>query len=379
MKRWVKWTLLVLVAAGLVAGVARTIASRKAQQASAAAQAAQRAEAPLELAATDLVEVQTRRLAQGLAISGTLKAATALSVKAKVAGELQGFTLREGDSVRAGQVIGRIDATDAQARLRQAEQQAASAKAQVDMAQRTFDNNSALVAQGFISKSSLDTSSSSLEAAQANHRASQAAVDLASKALQDTVLRAPITGQVAQRLAQNGERLAVDGRVVEIVDLSRIELEASLSPADSLRLRLGQTGEVRVEGASNPLQAKVVRINPSATAGSRAVLAYLELPPAEGLRQGLFAQGTLVTGDTEAPVLPLDAVRTDKPQPYVQLVRDGKVVHQGVTPGARGQAAGQTLVEVPGLATGTLVLAGATGVLREGTPVRLPAATPAKP
>jgi RND family efflux transporter MFP subunit len=281
--------------------------------------------------------------------------------------------------VRAGQVIGRIDATDAQSRLRQAEQQTASAKAQVDMAQRTFDNNSALVAQGFISKSSLDTSSSSLEAAQANHRAAQAAVDLASKALQDTVLRAPITGQVAQRLAQNGERLAVDGRVVDIVDLSRIELEASLSPADSLRLRLGQSAEVRVEGASQPLLAKVVRINPSATAGSRAVLAYLELPPTEGLRQGLFAQGTLVTGDTESPVLPLDTVRTDKPQPYVQLVRDGKVVHQGVTPGARGQAAGQTLVEVPGLATGTIALAGATGALREGTPVRLPAATTAKP
>lgn len=368
---WLKWGIALLVVLGLVLGTARTITARKAQQAAAAAQAAQRAEAPLELAATDVVQPRRRTLVQALPISGTLRAATAVVVKAKVAGELQAFSLREGDTVRAGQTIGRIDATDAQARLRQAEQQATSARAQVDMAQRSFDNNNALVQQGFISRTALDTSNSSLEAAQATYRAAQAAVDLASKALQDTVLRAPITGQVAQRFAQNGERLAIDGRVVEIVDLSRIELEASLSPADSLRLRLGQRAELRVEGSSQVLPARVVRINPSTTAGSRAVLAYLELPASEGLRQGLFAQGSLSTGQTEALTLPLEAVRTDKPQPYVQLVRDGKVVHRAVTLGERGQADGQAMVVVPELQADAVVLTGATGVLREGTPVRI--------
>ncbi len=371
MKRWVKWTLVLLVVAGLAFGVARTIAARKAQQAAAAAQAAQRAEAPLELAPTDLVLVKTRQLSQGLAISGTLKAATVVSVKAKVAGELQDFSLREGDSVRAGQVIGRIDATDAQSRLRQAQQQTASAKAQVDMAQRAYDNNTALVAQGFISKTSLDTATSSLAAADANYRAAQAGADMAAKALQDTVLRAPITGQVSQRLAQNGERMALDGRVVDIVDLRRIELEASLSPADSLQLRLGQVAEIRVEGVSQPLQAKVVRINPTALAGSRAVLAYLEMASSDGLRQGLFAQGTLRTGDTEAPTAPLSAVRTDKPQPYVQLVRDQKVVHQIVTLGERGQADGQTMVVVQGLPEGAQLIQGSIGALREGTAIRI--------
>jgi len=366
-----KWAVAVLVLALLAMGVVRAVAQRQAQQAAAQTQAAQRAEAPVELVASDLVQVKTRRLSQGLAISGALKAANSATIKARVAGELQGLSLREGDSVKAGQVVARIDATDAQTRVRQAQQQAESAKAQVDMAKRTFDNNSSLVAQGFISKSSLDTSVSSLAAAEANYRAAQAGADLATKALQDTVLRSPIAGQVSQRLAQNGERMALDGRVVEIIDLSRMELEASLSAADSLRIALGQAARLQIEGASAPVAATVVRINPTVVAGSRAVIAYLALAPTPGLRQGLFAQGTLLTGTTESPSVPLTAVRTDKPVPYVQWVNNNRVIHQPVELGVRGEADGQTMVAVKGLPDGARLVSGAVGTLRDGTAVKL--------
>ena len=103
---------------------------------------------------------------------------------------------------------------------------------------------------------------------------------------------------VAQRLAQPGERVAVDGRIVEIVDLSRLELEATLSAADSVAVRVGQQAVLRVEGNDRAIAARVARINPSAQAGSRSVLAYLAIDDPAGLRQGLFAQGTLGTGRT---------------------------------------------------------------------------------
>lgn len=373
MSRWLKWGIAALVIAALAVGAMRVVAQRNAQQAAAAAQATQRTEAPVELAASDLVQVRTRVLSQGLAISGTLKATNSAVVKARVAGELQGLSVREGDVVKAGQVIANIDATDSQARVRQAQQQAQSAKAQVDMAKRTYDNNSALVEQGFISKSSLDTSLSSLAAAQANFRAAQAGADMATKALQDTVLRSPITGLVSQRLAQNGERMAVDGRVVEIVDLSRMELEASLSAADALRVQVGQTAQLQIEGASAPVAAKVVRINPSVMAGSRAVLAYLALDPVPGLRQGLFAQGTLHTGTSESLSAPLSAVRTDKPMPYVQLVNNNKVVNQAVELGARGEVEGQLMVSVKGVPDQARLINGSVGTLREGTAVKFTA------
>ncbi|MEY3475325.1 MAG: hypothetical protein RL087_1783, partial [Pseudomonadota bacterium] len=285
----------------------------------------------VELAAGDILTVQPRLLQQGVPLSGSLKSVASAMVKAKVAGELRELSVREGDRVRAGQVIARIDPAESQARLRQAEQQAGAARAQIDIAQRQYDNNKALVDQGFISRTALDASLSSLQAARASHEAALAAQDVARKSLDDTVLRAPLDGVVAQRLAQNGERMAIDARIIEIVDPRRLELEATVSAAESVAVRVGQSALLQVEGAAQPLKARVARINPSLQAGSRSVLVYLAIEPAEGLRQGLFAQGTLDTARGRVLALPVSAVRTDKPQPYAQTLAESsgqwKVVH----------------------------------------------------
>jgi RND family efflux transporter MFP subunit len=371
MKRWLKWIAAVVLIALLAAGVLRALSARKAsKEALEAQQAMQKTQASLALSAKDIVAVRMLELTQGLEISGPLKAVNSAFVKAKVAGELQGMTLREGDYVKAGQVLGRVDPSEYLSRTKQAQQQAQSAKAQVEIAQRSFDNNRSLVEQGFISKTALETSASSLASAQANFQAAQAAADVAGKSLEDTFLRAPIAGQIAQRLAQPGERVAIEARILEVVDLSRLELEANLSAADSMAVKVGQTARLTVEGAPQPLTAKVARINPSAVAGSRAVLAYLSLDSSLGLRQGLFAQGLLATGAARALALPLSAVRTDKPQPYVQLIKDGKVVHATVTIGARGEAQGQTMVAIGNITEGAEVISGTVGPVREGTLVK---------
>lgn len=371
MKRWFKWALGALLVVLLAAGVLRSLKARKVQKETMAAQTAVRAQTVVELGSSDVVQVNTVTLAQGLPISGPLKAVSSALVKARVPGELQGLRVREGDSVKAGQVIARIDATEFQARVRQARQQAQAAKAQVDIARRNFDNNRSLVEQGFISKTALDSSTSTLAAAEATYQAAQAGADVASKSMVDTVLLAPISGLISQRLAQPGERVAVDARIVEIVDLSRLELEASLSASESLDVRVGQSATLQIEGTAKPVNAKVVRINPSAVAGSRAVLVYLAVESAPGLRQGLFAQGTLGTQQVQALAVPLNAVRTDKPQPYVQLVVDNKIVHQTVEMGARGEVNGQAMVAVKGVAEKAKVVSGSVGTLRDSSTVKL--------
>jgi len=368
MKISAKWTAIAVLALLLLGAGWRFLSTRAAAQAALQTQQAdQKAQTRLELAATDIVKAQSIEMAQVLAISGPIKASSSAFVKARVAGELQGLTVREGDSVKAGQIIATVDSAEYAARVRQAQQQAESAKAQVDIARRSFDNNQSLVTQGFISKTALDSSIATLAANEANYRAALAGTEVAQKALNDTVLRAPISGFVAQRLAQPGERVSVDARVIEIVDLSRLELEASLDATDSLAVKTGQTAELTIEGAAQPVRATVVRVNPSASAGSRAVLAYLAIAPSPGLRQGLFAQGTLATGSARVLAVPLSSVRTDKPAPYVQLAANGVVVHQQVTLGRRGVAGSQPIVEVGGVAEGADVLVGAVGALREGT------------
>lgn len=367
-KRTLTWTALAL--ALLVAGLVAMRAMPTARPPVAAA----KAEAVAELAATDVARAATVELVQGLPLSGTLKAVNTAVLKARVAGELQGLSVREGDAVRAGQEIARIDPSESQARLRQAREQADAARAQVEIAQRQFENNRALVGQGFISRTALESSQSSLSGAQASYQAALAAVDVARKALDDTVLRAPIAGRVSQRLAQPGERVGVDARVVEIVDPSQLELEALVGAADSVRVGIGQKATLTVEGAAQPVQAVVRRINPSAQAASRSVAVYLAVPGTPGLRQGLFARGQLATGRATGVAVPLSALRTDKPAPYLQVVENDRVAHKAVTPGARGEAASgaasDTLVMVAGVPEGTVVTLGHVGPLREGTAVR---------
>jgi RND family efflux transporter MFP subunit len=360
----------VLLATGLL--LARTLAARRA-----AVPVPTGAPAlAIELAAGDVALAERTELTTVLAVTGGLKAVQSAVIKAKVGAEVKELSVREGDRVQAGQLIGRLDATEFEWRLRQAEDQAAAAQAQLDIAQRTLDNNKALVDQGFISRNALDTAASSTAGAAASLQAARAAAELARKSVRDSEIRAPIAGLVASRLVQPGERVAIDTRLVEIVDLSRIELEAAVAPEDVVALRVGQAAQVRIDGLAEPVAASVVRINPSAQTGTRSVLAYLELAPVAGLRQGLFARADVELLRKPALVVPVTALRSDQARPYVLTVEAGKAALRVVGTGARGEVLfggrRESAVEITeGLQAGATVLRSTVGALREGTPLKL--------
>ena len=375
MKRSTLWILTGVAAAVLIAGGARWASQRKA--ASAAAPATAVSASVIELSASEVIAAQKMDMTVGLPISGTLKASQTAVIKARVVGELMDLVVREGDMVKAGQVIARIDPVEYQARERQAKLQADAAQAQVEIAQKQFDNNKSLVDQGFISQTALQTSLSSLNGAKATHMAAVAGLDVARKAMDDSIIRASIAGQISQRLAQPGERMALDGRIVEIVNLTQLEIEAAVAPAEASPIRVGMKAKLKVEGLEEPVQAKVLRINPSAQTGSRSVLVYLGVAGEDGLRQGLFAEGSLGTRSIQALAVPLSSVRTDKPLPYVQVVDGEQVKHVNVQTGARAEKTVQnntlTWVEVQGLDEGAKVLAASAGAVREGTQVKFTA------
>ena len=183
---------------------------------------------------------------------------------------------------------------------------------------------------------------------------------------------APIAGLVSQRLVQPGERVSVDAKLLEIVDLSRLELEAAIAPEDVAALSIGRPATLRIDGMSAPVTARVARINPSAQSGSRAVMAYLAVDAHPALRQGLFAKGSIATANKQVLALPLSAVRMDQAQPYVLQVLADKAVQKPVQLGLRGEVSGQPWVEIAaGLSDGAQVLGGSVGAVRDGTAVRL--------
>jgi RND family efflux transporter MFP subunit len=377
-RRWIALGLVLLLAAGLGA---RAMMGRGAASASAAASAASAAALDgIDLAAGDVARAVRAELTSTLAVTGGLKAVQSAVVKARVSAEVKTLTVREGDRVQAGQLLGQLDATEFDLRLRQAEDQAGAAKAQLDIAQKTLDNNKALVDQGFISRTALDTSVSNRAGAQSSLQAARAAADLARKSLADSEIRAPIAGLVASRLVQPGERVALDTRLLEIVDLSRIELEAAVAPEDVLRLRVGQVAQVQIDGLDGTVLAKVSRIAPSTQSGTRSVMAYLELAgTAEqkaGLRQGLFGRASIALQSKSALVVPTSALRFDQAQPHVLALESGRAVAHTVTTGARGDVLIDGHLEsaaeiTQGLSEGAVVLRGTVGALREGTRLSL--------
>jgi len=335
--------------------------------------------APLELLAEDVTTVTRQTLTRELQVTGTLRAVVQAGVKARVAGEIRELRVREGESVKAGQLLAQIDPTELGLRVRQAGENVAAARGQLDIARKNRDNNRSLFERGFISATALQNTEAQLATAQANVDANLAALDLARKALADAEVRAPIDGIVATRLVQPGERVALDARLLDIVDLRQLEFEASV-PATSIgQVKVGQAVRITPEGQATPLAGKVVRINPSNLSGSRSYLIYAQLAnPGQSLRAGLFAEGAVVL-ETRANVVaaPVAALRPGAAGTTVLVIDAGQLAERAVTTGLVTAPSGGLIEIRSGLEAGDQVVHGNLGKLRPGTAVKV--VTPAGP
>ena len=372
MKFPLKWAVLLLVVIGLAWGITRALKARSTQQ-QAATVAAQALKLPITYAlqAQDLITVESRAISQVEPVSGTVRAINAVTMRATSAAVVTRIDVSEGANVKAGQMLAQLDDGDARERLNQAQQQSNAAKSQLELAKRQRDNNRALVEKGFISSTALVSSDSNYATAQANHEAALAAQAIAKRSLLDAALRAPFSGVVTQRHVKAGERVAVNAPIIEIVDATQLEVEVLLPIAASGGLRIGQSASLTLESKAQPVTAKVVRINPSVDTGSRSVRVYLSLPTGSA-RVGEFATGELMVGEIEGAAVPLDSVRTDQPSPYVQVIRDGKVVHTTVQILATGRLGDARFALVEPLTAGTTILSPSAGLIANGTAVKQP-------
>jgi RND family efflux transporter MFP subunit len=370
-KRPLFWIVLVILLLVAMVGQ-RLIARSKAQQAAAAPVAT-----VLELSPNELVTLGTHDLKQVLEANGSLSAVNQASVKAKVAGEVKEVLVREGDSVKLGQLIARIDPIEYDFKVKQARGNVMSAQGQLDIARRSLTNNKALLEQGFISSTALENAQGQYNTAEANVAANQAALELAQKSMNDTQVRAPMNGVIAARNAEPGEKVSVDGKLLDIVDLSALELEAAVPAADIALVQIGQEVAITPEGFTAPVLGHITRVNPATQAGSRSYLVYAKLDQPEAkLRSGLFAKAAItVTQKNQVLAVPLSALRsspdsTEPSQSTAQLyaIEAGRLVQKKVQTGFR--SSDDWIEIVSGLAPGTPVVRVNLGQLNEG-PVQI--------
>ena len=330
------------------------------------------ATAVAEFLQEDLIIVEPGAMERALPLTGSLMPFTEATVKAKVAGELVAVPVREGESVKQGQMLAKIDLTEVGARVAAREADVAAAKAQLVWAEKNRNQQKALLEKSFISQSAFDNIQSNYEVAVAKLHAADAELVVARKSQGDAVLVAPFAGIVSARLAQPGERVALDAKVVSIVDLSQLQLEASVPPAAIGQVKVGQAMNFRVEGfGERAFAGRIERINPSATSGSRSISIYAVIDNKEGLlRGGMFAQGALTLSRVDnALAVPASAVREEIGQTYVYAIEDGMVKRKNVKVGAP-DAAGRVQV-LEGLAAGDRIVRVNLGSLKEGVAARL--------
>lgn len=364
---------IILIAVLLTASVGAVVLKKRAQAVAQPAAVAVKAPA-MDFLSTDIATIKAGELRQTLPISGALRAINQAAVKAKLAGEVREVLVREGEAVKAGQIVARIDASEYQAKLEQAKGTLQATRGQVDIASKARDNNKALVARGFISQNAYDNAASQYDIAFANMESARGALDVAQKAVNDTVIRAPISGLVSSRSVQPGEKVSADNRLLDVVDLRQMEMEAAIPTSDIMNITPGQEVQLRVEGLKQALPGKVARINPAIQPGSRSVLIYIQIDNPQGvLRSGMFGEAQLTLAKKSGVLtVPQSAVQMEAGNPVVYTIEGGKLQARPVKLGIRGEEADGSAVEIiSGLTDGAQIVRNNLGNLRAGTEVRL--------
>ena len=366
-RRRIVAALAILAAASALGGTVALRAIKKADQDAAKG----KGPPTLEFTQADLAYVEPKPLARWLPVSGTMQPLNQATVKAKVPGEVMSIAVREGQTVKSGQLVARIDTVDLEAKLVERVGALESAKAQLALAEKTRAMNNKLLSEKFISQNAFDGSESTYNVAQGSVKSVEAQVRLAQNAIKDASIVSPLSGIVAKRHVQPGEKVAFDAPIVTVVDLSALELAALVPAVDVPELTIGMSVELTVEGfGDRKFTGRIERINPSTEPGTRAFNVYVALPNAgNALRSGMFATGRIaIAMSSPASTLPQTAVRSEAGQTYVWTIDNDRLVKRIVLVGRRDDEAGIVEVKTT-LAPKVPVLAARFDNLKEGASV----------
>ena len=324
------------------------------------------------LAATDLASPRRVALEDAIAVTGTLEPLERAEVRARLEGDVEGVYVREGEAVRAGQLLARFDAGDQAGNARSADADVAAARSELETASWTLEQNRELHREGAIPERDVRVAEQAVAAARARLAAAQARSGTTRREVGDTRVLAPSSGIIERRMVNPGEHVNRNASMFTLVRGDVLELAAAVPERAAAGVQPGQTVRFTAEGSQ--FEGRVARISPSVDPGSRSVTIYVQVPNADGrLSAGSFASGRIVSRVLDgALVVPLAALREggEGGQPVVYRVTDGKIDVATVAVGLRDETQG--LVEITdGLAEGDQVIVGNVGILGKGMSVRM--------
>ena len=373
-------SLSIVLAAAVLAGCGKSQepAAAAARPGSAPPAAAAASAPVLLLSPEDLRTVGASDQAQGPVITGSIQPERRADLRAEVSAIVLQVLKENGEPVRTGELLVKLDDTAIRDGLASSEESARAAAQASEQAERQVQRLRTLQGQGMTSMQALEDAEVRRNAAQSELAASRTRVVLARQQMQRTLVRAPFDGVVSDRKVSAGDTAQVGKELVKVMDPRSMRFEGLVSADRMGEIQVGQEVRFRVNGVpQTEFAGKVRRVDASANASTRqleVLVAFADAAAAPRVA-GLYAEGRIVAAKTtQGLTLPASAIVHQGGQPFVWRVKNGTVAKVPVQLGDRDARSGEFPLK-GGVAEGEQVLRNPGSTLADGQKVEFTSGT----
>lgn len=324
---------------------------------------------PMQVTAEDYVTIQNNALASGPVITGSIQPERKADLRAEVAGIVLQVLKENGEAVRRGDLLVRLDDTAFRDQLASADQAARAAQQSLDQAERQLERLKTLRASGMTSMQALEDAEIRRNSAQSEMVAAKARNVAARQQLQRTEIRAPFDGIVSERKVSNGDTAQIGKEIMKVIDPASLRFQGLISADAVTAVKAGQAVNFRINGYDQQFIGKVRRVDPAANATTRQVEVLVDFVGARQPRiSGLYAEGRIEAGSTEALTIINSALVRDGDKTYVWAIQDNQLKKVAVTLGERDARRGDFAI-LAGLKVGDRVIRQPYSTFKDGAKV----------
>ena len=339
------------------------------------------AKTPLLVSAEDLVILHSNALTSGPSITGSVQPERRADLRAEVSAMVVAVHKENGEIVRRGDLLMRLDDTAIRDTLTAAEAAARAADQAFEQAERQWQRMKTLRETGVVSAQQVEDAEVKRNGARSDREAAKTRVVSARQQLQRTEVRAPFDGVVSDRKASAGDTAQIGKELVKVIDPRSLRFEGLVSADYIGDVKTGQQVVFRVHGFSDQaFLGKVTRVNPAVNATTRQVEVLVNFVDAKQQPNvaGLYAEGRIETHQQAALTIPPTALVREGDQTFVWRLKERTLEKAQLTIGERDARTGEYAL-LDGLIEGDSVLRYPTAALHDGQPIEVAAGTNATP
>lgn len=327
---------------------------------------------PLLISPEDLHTVHNNALASGPSITGSVQPERRADLRAEVPAVVLQVLKENGDTVRRGDLLVRLDATAIRDSLTSADASTRAADQASVQAERQFQRMTTLRGSGMASAQALEDAEIRRNTAQSDLAAAKTRTVLARQQLQRTEARAPFDGIVSDRKVSAGDTAQIGKELLKVIDPASMRFEGLVSADKIGDVKAGQPVSFRVNGyGQQEFAGKVRRVNPAANATTRQVEVLVDFVDAKQPKlAGLYAEGHIEAGSTTSLTVPATALVRDGDKASIWRMKDRKLQKTTVVIGERDPRSGDFAV-TSGLSDGDKVIRYPSTTLKDGQNVEL--------